>query len=114
MKTSNTILAIAVLIVAAGIVWYVWPQNATAPNGQLANPASVHCTQTLGGTLTIVDEAGGQGGACHLANGRVGEGGGLYRSGPCTTPPAGTPASPGAGGPAAGRPTGSRGRGGIV
>ena len=61
------------------------PQNATttAQSG-LANPASVNCTATLGGTLEIKDTATGQVGVCHLKDGRACEEWALYRDNTCT------------------------------
>ena len=43
------------------------PSETTSPAG-LANPASVFCV-AQGGTLDIVDEAGGQVGYCNLPDG---------------------------------------------
>jgi putative hemolysin len=59
-----TALAVAVLI---GCGSDSKPTNTTTPAG-LANPASEFCVQQ-GGTLEIVDEAGGQVGYCNLKDG---------------------------------------------
>lgn len=75
---------ILVILVAAGGYWY-YTQPA-APAG-LANPASVNCEETLGGTLEIVTTSVGQTGYCHLPDGRVCEEWDLYRSSTCTPPP---------------------------
>lgn len=52
----------------------------------LANPASVNCIDTLGGTLQIVDNAKGQAGYCHLKDGRACEEWALFRDGSCVAP----------------------------
>lgn len=43
--------------------------ESSSPTAQIANPASVNCTETLGGTLEIVDTPEGQQGMCHLPDG---------------------------------------------
>jgi putative hemolysin len=78
-------LVIALVLIAVGIYWYIALRP--KPAG-LANPASVHCEQTLGGTLEIVNTSAGQVGYCHLQNGSVCEEWDLYRSGTCTPPAA--------------------------
>jgi putative hemolysin len=45
--------------------------SVSAQPQQLANPASVNCVQTKGGTLEIVDTPEGQQGMCHLPSGAV-------------------------------------------
>ncbi|HUY62796.1 MAG TPA: DUF333 domain-containing protein [Candidatus Paceibacterota bacterium] len=84
MKTSTLIWLAVIIIVLGG--WYWWSHQGSG--SQLANPASVNCTQTLGGTLEIVDEANGQVGYCHLPDGRVCEEWALYQGGTCTPPAA--------------------------
>lgn len=49
------------------------------PRIGMANPASLYCTKQ-GGRSEIRNEAGGQVGYCHLADGRVVEEWALYRA----------------------------------
>lgn len=77
MSKKNYILGgIILLVVVVGIF-------AMNNKAQVANPASVHCTEELGGTLEIVNTEEGQLGACHLPNGDVCEEWALYRTGEC-------------------------------
>jgi predicted lipoprotein with Yx(FWY)xxD motif/putative hemolysin len=83
----KTLFWIIVAVLAVGGGWYYFSHKAApAPAAGLANPASVNCTQTLGGTLEIKDEANGQAGYCHLPDGRVCEEWGLFRDNTCTPP----------------------------
>ena len=86
------------LLIAAGIIvlalcahWYSAQKNGsttgvnTEQRTGIANPASVNCVQTLGGTLEIADRADGQIGLCHLKDGRVCEEWALMRDGTCVS-----------------------------
>ena len=86
-------IAIIVVLALAVFVAWRWLGGAQQPpsNSQMANPASVHCVDTLHGDLQIVDTAAGQVGYCHLPDGRVCEEWDLLRSGTCT-PPSGSEA----------------------
>lgn len=93
-------LVVIAIVVLAGALWYGEefherdvPQNpAISGQPELANPASVNCVRTLGGTLEIKEEVNGEAGYCHLPDGRVCEEWGLFRDSACTPPPA-APAS---------------------
>lgn len=80
------IFVVAVLALA-GVGWYSWSQKSTQGDIGLANPASVNCTKTLGGSLEIADEGNGQVGYCHLPDGRVCEEWALFRDNTCSTSP---------------------------
>jgi putative hemolysin len=98
-KTWIWILA-ACIVIVFGTYWYEYEirapipvhpaqqaQSATSSSAAgIANPASVNCVSTLGGTLEIQDEANGQVGYCHLKDGRVCEEWALFRDGSCTAP----------------------------
>ena len=70
---------IATLLVGVGIGFFIGSYQAvTSINRQIqqqptgiANPASVHCVLTLGGTSEIRSEDNGQVGYCHLKDGRA-------------------------------------------
>jgi len=83
------------LFATACIYWYLdevrpgmqqSPQATSTQQAGLANPASVNCVTTLGGTLAIVDEVNGEVGYCHLKDGRVCEEWSLFRDGSCVAP----------------------------
>lgn len=78
--------AIVVLTLAAAGYWYFSAREGAVEETQLPNPASVHCTETLGGTLQIVDTSEGQIGVCRLPDGRRCEEWELYRTGACVLP----------------------------
>jgi putative hemolysin len=100
MKLTNLHVAVgflAALLGGVGLGFYVgydngWEgalralevQNEKQMPG-IANPASTNCI-TLGGTLEIVEAAGGQAGYCHLEDGRVCEEWALFRDGTCSIP----------------------------
>lgn len=86
MTKFGYFIVIMCLIVVGGIVYVgmrvvpgepspvspVTTDTATSPtSAQIANPASVNCTQSRGGTLEIVDTPEGQQGMCHLPDGTV-------------------------------------------
>lgn len=93
MRPRAIFLIVVVLAIFGALAWYV---NATrtsgkeVPNSALANPASVNCTQTRGGTLEIKDEASGQNGYCRLPDGRVCEEWALFQGNDCFAPSAAT------------------------
>jgi putative hemolysin len=98
---SILVLILGVVIIAGGAYFYLRQPtsllsqtpstnnpitstaNATStsdhPTTQIANPASVNCEQTMGGTLEIVNTPDGQQGMCHLQERMVCEEWALWR-----------------------------------
>lgn len=87
MKRIMLVIVVLALILGAYLI-FGRAHTQRLSDAQLANPASMNCVQTLGGTLEIVDESGGQVGYCHLSDGRVCEEWELFRNGTCTQPSA--------------------------
>lgn len=101
MKMAIAVLVGIVLVLGGAYALFVIPRTpAPAPQQEgsrvattsdssgaagIANPASVHCVQELGGQLEIVDTAQGQVGMCRLPDGRVCEEWSLFRDGTCTS-----------------------------
>lgn len=98
---KQTLVVVVALVIIVGLGAFYFsanpiqaptpvPQQQATTTGQaaLANPASVNCVTTLGGTLEIKDTASGQVGICALPDGRKCEEWGLYRGEPCTDPTA--------------------------
>lgn len=75
------IFIIVLLIALAGGLsyWYLNKDAASSNPVQIANPASVNCTDA-GGTLEIVNEESGQVGYCHLSSGLVCEEWAFFRN----------------------------------
>lgn len=78
MNLCHTLIAMAVLPLAACSVQPTEPARTTQPQVGMANPASVYCLK-LGGRLEIVKEAAGQHGMCHLPDGTIIEEWELFR-----------------------------------
>lgn len=85
---NKTILGLLVVLIVAAGGWWFYTQRAAAPSApvaQLANPASVNCVQTLGGTLQMVDTPQGQAGFCHTPDNHFCEEWALFRNEDCAT-----------------------------
>lgn len=84
---TRYILILLLLIIGGGAYWYFQVYHQGAVSGHdpaIANPASVHCTQDLGGRLEIVNTTQGQVGMCNLPGGQSCEEWDLYTHGTCT------------------------------
>lgn len=104
IKAQHIYIGVAVLLVIGILYWFgmsqeeaplpetVMEQGSTQDadveddTASLPNPASVHCTEVLGGTLEIRDTAEGQIGICHLPDGSMCEEWELYRTDTCVMP----------------------------
>ena len=95
MRTTLGVLAFLIIVIVAASGVYYWHFTAAGSpsiqKAQLANPASVHCVNDLGGSLEIRSLPTGQVGYCHLPNGEVCEEWALMH-GECATNPSATPA----------------------
>ena len=73
MSNKNLIIAILVVIVAAGAIWYFYFNANGVSNQQdqtaLANPASVYCQDHGGQSKIITANDGSQSGVCIFSNG---------------------------------------------
>lgn len=90
---SKTILAFGVFTILVFVLVTVvkFPKQVHSTyqesiHAGMANPASVYCNNERNGTLSIVDEKGGQVGYCHLPDGRTCEEWVLFRDNVCISP----------------------------
>lgn len=83
MHTKLPLILLILLAIAAGAYYWFGVREPKVPSAGIANPASVNCVETRGGTLEIKDGPNGQIGICHLPDGRACEEWGLFRDGSC-------------------------------
>ncbi len=62
-------LALCLLGVLLGVIWYAASQNSPAPATGIANPASVNCEQKGGKLEMRTDSSGGVTGICKFSDG---------------------------------------------
>lgn len=83
MNTKLSVILVILLALAAGAYYWFGVRSAEAPSAGIANPASVNCVETRGGTLELREGPNGQIGICHLPDGRACEEWALLRDGTC-------------------------------
>lgn len=82
---KKIIIAVAVLIAGVGAWYFLAGSTDSKVPVRMANPASVNCVETLGGTLRMLDTPEGQAGYCSTPDGHFCEEWALFRGEDCAT-----------------------------